>query len=179
MLSTSTKSNSTKSRPAGATTSSKKQAQSTSKSTKPRSSSGKANYTYAVGRRKTATARVRLYKEATVPGDESKSQLLVNGKSAEVYFPGELAKGEYRKPFVLTDTLQKMSASVVVQGSGKSGQLDAVVHGLARALSAFDTDQFRPLLKKEGLLTRDPRAKERRKVGTGGKARRSKQSPKR
>ena len=59
------------------------------------------------------------------------------------------------------------------------GQLDAVVHGIARALSLLDRDAYRAILKTAGLLTRDARAKERRKVGTGGKARRAKQSPKR
>lgn len=137
-----------------------------------------SNFTYALGRRKTATARVRLYQSASVPGQEN-VQLTVNGKPAEEYFPGELAKKKFRQPFVLTETLQKISASVVVRGSGKTGQLEAVVHGLARALALVNRDKFRPLLKASGLLTRDSRAKERRKVGTGGKARRSKQSPKR
>lgn len=145
----------------------------TSKTTK------KVNYTYAVGRRKTANARVRLYKTSSVPGVEGEVQLLVNGKPAEQYFPGELAKQTYRRPFILTETLQKMSASAVVAGSGKNGQLDAVVHGIARALATLDVEKFRPVLKSAKLLSRDPRAKERRKVGTGGKARRSKQSPKR
>lgn len=134
-------------------------------------------YTYAVGRRKTATARVRLYKTATVDG--TTSQLVVNGKPAEVYFPGEAAKLSYRRPFIATETLTKMSASVVVAGSGKSGQLDAVVHGISRALAVLDREAYRAILKTAGLLTRDSRAKERRKVGTGGKARRQKQSPKR
>ncbi len=138
----------------------------------------KANYTYAVGRRKTANARVRIYATKSVPGMEG-VQLTVNGKSAESYFPGETAKAAYRKPFYLTETLTKMSASVVVAGSGKMGQLDAVVHGIARALSLLDRDAYRAILKTAGLLTRDARAKERRKVGTGGKARRAKQSPKR
>ncbi len=133
-------------------------------------------YTYAVGRRKTATARVRLYASASVPGHD-KVQMLINGKSAEVYFPGETAKFAYRQPFFLTDTLAKYSVSAVVAGSGKAGQLDAVVHGIARALSTLDRDAYRATLKSAGLLTRDSRAKERRKVGTGGKARRKKQSP--
>jgi len=162
-----------------ATTSTKKQAQETSNS-KSRSSSGTTKqYTYALGRRKTATARVRLYKGASVPGVDGKHQLVVNGKSAEEYFPGEMAKGIYRRPFILTETLQNYSASVKVQGSGKSGQLDAVVHGIARAIASLDVEKYRPVLKEAGLLTRDPRAKERRKAGKGGKARRSKQSPKR
>lgn len=138
----------------------------------------KTNYIYAVGRRKTATARVRLYKAASVPGVDGNHQLVVGGMAAELYFPGELAKGSYRAPFTVTQTLSKLSASVVVQGSGKAGQLGAVVHGLSRALIAFD-ESLRPALKSAGLLTRDSRAKERRKAGKGGKARRSKQSPKR
>ncbi len=135
-------------------------------------------YTYAVGRRKTANARVRIYKTKSVPGMDG-VQLSINGKSAEAYFPGETAKASYRKPFILTETLTKMSASVVVAGSGKMGQLDAVVHGLARALALLDRDAYRTILKSAGLLTRDSRTRQRRMIGTGGKARRTKQSPKR
>ncbi len=138
----------------------------------------KANYTYAVGRRKTANARVRLYKSASVPGFDG-IQMIVNGKPAEQYFPGETAKAAYRKPFIITETLTKMSASVVVAGSGKMGQLDATVHGIARSLSALDKEAFRSILKSAGLLTRDSRTRQRRMIGTGGKARRTKQSPKR
>lgn len=138
----------------------------------------KTNYTYAVGRRKTANARVRIYKSASVPGMDG-VQLSVNGKPADSYFPGETAKAAYRKPFILTETLNKMSASVVVAGSGKMGQLDAVVHGIARALSLLDRDAYRSILKSAGLLTRDARTRQRRMIGTGGKARRAKQSPKR
>lgn len=139
----------------------------------------KKNYTYAVGRRKTATARVRLYDTQYVPGHDEKVQLLVNNKPAEVYFPGVTQKSLYRQPFILTNTLNKYSASVKVEGSGKSGQLDAAIHGIARALNILDPEKFRPTLKQAGLLTRDPRKKQRRMVGTGGKARRKKQSPKR
>ncbi|MEI8232650.1 MAG: 30S ribosomal protein S9 [bacterium] len=138
----------------------------------------KASYTYAVGRRKTANARVRIYQSASVPGLDG-VQMTVNGKPAENYFPGETAKAAYRKPFIVTETLTKMSASVVVAGSGKMGQLDAVVHGVARALALLDRDKFRSTLKSAGLLTRDARTRQRRMVGTGGKARRTKQSPKR
>jgi small subunit ribosomal protein S9 len=144
----------------------------------PKKVTKKNNYTYAVGRRKTANARVRIYTSASIPGMDG-VQLSVNGKPADVYFPGETNKAAYRKPFYLTETLSKISASVVVAGSGKMGQLDAVVHGIARALSLLDRDKYRPLLKSAGLLTRDPRAKQRRMIGTGGKARRTKQSPKR
>jgi len=138
----------------------------------------KANYTYAVGRRKTANARVRIYNTASVPGMDG-VQLSINGKPAEQYFPGETAKAAYRKPFIITETLKKMSASVVVAGSGKMGQIDAVVHGIARALALLDRDAYRATLKTAGLLTRDARTRQRRMVGTGGKARRAKQSPKR
>jgi len=138
----------------------------------------KKNYTHAIGRRKTATARVRIYQTPTVPGVDG-VQLMINDKPAEIYFPGETAKMLYRRPFTLTNTLTKFSATAKVLGSGKSGQLDAVVHGLARALAMLDRDSYRSILKSAGLLTRDPRTRERRKIGTGGKARRAKQSPKR
>ena len=138
----------------------------------------KKNYFYAVGRRKTATARVRLYKSASVPGVEGEHQLVVNGKPAEEYFPGEMSKGIYRAPFIKADALQKMSASIKVQGSGKEGQLGATVHAVARALVVFD-EKLKSVMREAGFLTRDSRAKERRKAGKGGKARRSKQSPKR
>lgn len=137
-----------------------------------------SNYTYAVGRRKTAIARVRLYGKASVP-EHAGVQLLVNGLPAEVYFAGETNIALYRLPFTLTETLTKMSASAIVAGGGKAAQLDAVVHGLARALSLLDREAYRSILKSSGLLTRDSRTRERRKVGTGGKARRAKQSPKR
>ncbi len=138
----------------------------------------KTDYTYAVGRRKTAIARVRLYPKASVPGKDG-TQLLINDKPAEVYFGGNAEKNQYRLPFILTETLTKMSASVKVAGGGIQSQLDALVHGVARALTKLDSAKYRATLKTAGLLTRDPRAKERRKVGTGGKARRAKQSPKR
>lgn len=131
----------------------------------------KRDYIFAVGRRKSATARVRLYLK--------KGDLLVNGLAAGEYFKGLFSSQKYLLPFKVTDTQDKFSFSAKVTGSGKSSQLDAVVHGLARALAAHDADKYRPLLKEHQLLTRDPRAKESRKVGTGGKARRKKQSPKR
>jgi len=85
----------------------------------------------------------------------------------------------YTKPFELTETVGKYYATIKVGGGGKSGQLGAVIHGLSRAFSLVDPEKFRPILKKQKLLTRDSREKERRKVGMGGKARRKKQSPKR
>lgn len=144
----------------------------TNKSTKTK------QYVYALGRRKTATARVRLYNKKVAPGEGLDHWLIVNGKPVEAYFPGENMKSIYRAPFLLTNTMDKLSASVRVEGSGPSGQLGAAVHGIARALALFNPD-FRAALKSAGFLTRDSRAKERRKAGKGGKARRSKQSPKR
>ncbi len=137
----------------------------------------KSKYVYALGRRKTARARVRLYSTKTVPGTQE--SFIVNGLRVAEYFPGPINQSFYQKPFLVTDTLGQFSVSVKVEGSGKSGQLGAVVHGIARALDKYDRHAFHSLLKKAGLLTRDPREKERRKVGTGGKARRQKQSPKR
>lgn len=128
------------------------------------------NYTAAHGRRKEAVARIRLYK--------GKNQITVNDKPIDVYFHGEVAKVKWQKPFILTKTDGVYWATVKVNGSGKSAQLDAVVHGLARAL-VLENSQFRPVLKKAGLLTRDPRVKERRKYGLAQKARKGKQSPKR
>lgn len=128
-------------------------------------------YIFAVGRRKTATARAHLYLK--------KGPITVNGKPIEVYFPGLRNEVLYRAPFRLTDTENKFSASIKVEGSGVKGQLDAVVHALARALATHDKDAYRKPLKAKGLLTRDSRTRERRKVGMGGKARRKKQSPKR
>lgn len=135
---------------------------------KPRKAS---EYVYAVGRRKTATARVRLYRRS---GD-----MMVNGEVIGKYFSGETARVQYLKPFEVTGSVGKFSFTAKVEGSGKMAQLEAVVHALSRALTKVDQEAYKTLLKKEGLLTRDSRMKESRKVGTGGKARRKKQSPKR
>lgn len=129
------------------------------------------DFTYAVGRRREAVARIRLY-----PG---KGQNLVNEQPISDYFPGEIARILYTQPFKLTETEGRYFVTVRVVGGGKKGQLGAVVHGLSRALAEVEEKKYRSILKKEGLLTRDPRTRERRKVGTGGKARRKKQSPKR
>lgn len=128
-------------------------------------------YSYAVGRRRSASARVRLYKGA--------EQNIVNGKPIGKYFPGVIMKDLWEKPFLLTETLGKYYVTVKVVGGGKMGQLNAVVHGIARAFNELNRDKYRLILKSEGLLTRDSRKRQRRMVGTGGKARRQKQSPKR
>lgn len=128
-------------------------------------------YIEAVGRRKVATARVRLY--------EADGDFVVNGKVVGQYFntiPNVAAK--YNVPFELTGTKGKFTVSAQVSGSGVAAQLDALLHGIARALVKYDPS-YRALLKPEGLLTRDDRMKETRKIGMGGKARRQRQSPKR
>lgn len=125
----------------------------------------------AVGRRKSAAARVRLYK---VAGD-----FIVNGKVVGEYFSGILNSSSlYNLPFIAGGAQGKYAVSVKVNGSGLRAQIDAVNHGVSRALIKMDPE-LRPLLKKAGLLSRDDRMKETRKIGTGGKARRTKQSPKR
>lgn len=128
-------------------------------------------YVEAVGRRKVATARVRLY--------ESDGDFVVNGKVVGQYFntiPNVSAR--YNVPFELTGTKGKFTVSVKVGGSGQVAQLEVMIHGIARALVKYDASLL-ALLKPAGLLTRDDRMKETRKIGMGGKARRSRQSPKR
>lgn len=131
----------------------------------------KVDFIYAKGRRKSASARVRLYK--------GKGETTVNGQPIDKYFPGAIDKSSWIKPFKVADVLDKYYATIKVRGGGKDGQLDAVVHGIARALSFTNSEEFRAPIKKAGLLTRDARVRQRRMVGTGGKARRKKQSPKR
>lgn len=128
-------------------------------------------YIEAVGRRKVATARVRIY--------ESEGDFVVNGKVVGQYFNTVAnVASRYNVPFELTGTKGKFSVTVMVEGSGVSAQLEAMIHGISRALVQYDPS-FRALLKPEGLLTRDDRMKETRKIGMGGKARRKRQSPKR
>lgn len=131
----------------------------------------KIPYIYAIGRRKSARARVRLF--------SGKGESTVNGMVIEKYFPGEIAKEKYLLPFRVTETEDKYYISVKVTGGGKESQLDAMVVGIARTLVKVKEEKYKPLLKKLKLLTSDSRIRERRKVGTGGKARRKKQSPKR
>lgn len=139
----------------------------------------------AVGRRKEAVARVRLYitgkdNTATVTGVKiKKGEIIINDKPIEKVFNALQEKTQYLSPFKLTATEDRFAVSVVIHGGGKNGQLEALIHGLARAIEKTDKEAMRPLLKKAGFLTRDSRTRERRKVGTGGKSRRVKQSPKR
>ncbi len=114
-------------------------------------------YYYGTGRRKSAVARVRLY-----PGN---GQILVNSKSTEDYFGGRaLYQQMVNQPLQITDNVGKFNVTVKVLGGGVTGQAGAVRHGLARALIQADV-AFRPALKKAGLLARDSREKERKKVG--------------
>ena len=114
------------------------------------------NYVYGTGMRKTAVARVRL-----LPGDGG---IVVNGKPAAEYFGGAAREGILVQPFRVTETEGRYSASVLVAGGGVSGQIGAIRHGIARALLTAHPDARRSL-REAGLLTRDPRAKERKKYG--------------
>ena len=125
---------------------------------------------YAVGRRKLAIARAILILE--------KGDIIVNGKPLETYFPSNIAKISYVEPFRTTNTIGKWSGKITVSGGGQSAQLQAVILAISRILTKYDTEKFKPLLRKRGFLTRDPRAKERKKPGLMG-ARKKKQSPKR
>lgn len=124
----------------------------------------------AVGRRKEASARVRLS-----PGN---GQITVNGKPIGGYFAGPILQKQYSKPQEVTKTTGKYAISIKVVGGGQFSQLDAVIHGISRAIAKAEPS-LRTALKKEGLLTRDARVKERRKYGLAQKARAKKQSPKR
>lgn len=132
----------------------------------------KSRYVEGVGRRKTAVARVRIYEE--------KGDFLVNDKPVGEYFRTILnAPVVYNAPLHVTETQNQWAITVQVKGSGINAQLEAVVHGLARALVEKNTEQYKSLLKAKGFLTRDDRMKETRKIGMGGKARRKRQSPRR
>ncbi len=112
--------------------------------------------TYATGKRKTATARVWL-----VPG---KGQVAVNKMQPGEYFGNIHFEPKLARPFAVTETTERYDVVATVTGGGKAAQVDALVHGIARALQVLDPEMRLPL-KKAGLLTRDPRAKERKKYG--------------
>ena len=126
-------------------------------------------YFYGTGRRKKSIARVRLY-----PGTGS---ITVNGKSVDEYFGLETLKLIIAQPFGVSETEGKFDVVANVAGGGLSGQAGAIRHGIARALVVADAEN-RPVLKKAGFLTRDPRMKERKKYGLKG-ARRAPQFSKR
>ncbi|KRQ87263.1 30S ribosomal protein S9 [Caloramator mitchellensis] len=124
---------------------------------------------YGTGRRKTSVARVRL-----VPGE---GNIIINKRNIEDYFGLETLKVIVRQPLALTGTLNKYDVLVNVHGGGFTGQAGAIRHGIARALVNADAD-LKPVLKKAGFLTRDPRMVERKKYGLK-KARRAPQFSKR
>jgi small subunit ribosomal protein S9 len=114
---------------------------------------------YGTGRRKTAAARVFLR-----PGS---GQVEVNGRDIESYFPNDIHKMIVKQPLALTETGDKFDLFVTVDGGGPSGQAGAIRHGISRALLAYN-GELRERLKAAGLLTRDPRMKERKKYGQKG-----------
>ena len=114
---------------------------------------------YGTGRRKTSTARVYLR-----PGG---GNVQVNRKAFEAYFPNETLRMIIRQPLNLTETTNKFDVLVNVAGGGPSGQAGAIRHGITRALMEYNAD-LRPTLKQAGLVTRDPRIKERKKYGQKG-----------
>ena len=124
---------------------------------------------YGTGRRTSSIARVYL-----APGT---GKITINKKDIDEYFGLETLKIIARQPLVATDTENKYDAKITVRGGGFTGQAGAIRHGIARALLTVDAD-FRPILKKAGYLTRDPRMKERKKYGLK-KARRAPQFSKR
>jgi small subunit ribosomal protein S9 len=128
-----------------------------------------AEYIEAIGRRKTATARVRIY-----PGQ---GEIVVNEKPLADYFGRALDRMILMQPLDLTGTAGAYNVSIQVKGGGEGGQASAVRHGISRALVKAD-ENLRPVLKSAGYLTRDPRAKERKKPGLV-RARRAKQYTKR
>jgi small subunit ribosomal protein S9 len=114
---------------------------------------------YGTGRRKTSTARVYLR-----PGT---GEIRVNRKTFDEYFPNQALRMVIRQPLTLTDTASKFDIVVNVAGGGPAGQAGALRHGITRALMVFNSD-LRPALKDAGLVTRDPRQKERKKYGQKG-----------
>ena len=118
--------------------------------------SDELQYYEAVGRRKRSVARVRLY-----PGQ---GEVLINGKGLKEYFGRPQDWHSVMTPFQIANLEHRFNLSVLVEGGGVTGQAEAIRHGVARALQVADPD-LRPILKRAGLLTRDPREKERKKPG--------------
>lgn len=128
------------------------------------------NYFYALGRRKSSTAQVRLM--------SGKGGITVNGKPAEEYFAGsKTLLNELQKPFVVLDQVNKYDVSAKVNGGGHSSQVDAIRLGIAKSLAVMD-ENLKSTLKRADLLGRDPREKERKKFGLKG-ARKQRQFTKR
>ena len=122
------------------------------------------------GRRKSSIARVRL--------TEGKGKITVNGKDVQEYFGEETLRVIVKQPLTATETLSKYDVIATVKGGGFAGQAGAVRHGIARALNEANREEYRPVLKSNGFLTRDSRKKERKKYGLK-KARKAPQFSKR
>ena len=117
----------------------------------------KAPYFYGTGRRKSSVARVRVYPNGT-------GKITINNRDIDSYFGLETLKLIVRQPLNATETLGKFDIEAKVVGGGLTGQSGAIRHGLSRALLQAN-EEYRPILKKAGFLTRDPRMKERKKYG--------------
>ena len=117
----------------------------------------KKPYLYGTGRRKSSVARVRLYEGGT-------GKITINGRDIDDYFGLDTLKLITRQPLVLTEMVEKVDIIATVTGGGVTGQAGAIRHGVARALLLVN-EEYRPILKAAGLLTRDPRMKERKKYG--------------
>jgi len=141
-----------------------------SKITKP--SKNNKDILIALGRRKTASARARLYLN-------EKGNIEVNGMRIEEYFPGELNQAKYLEPLRTCNVIGKYKIDITVTGSGKDAQMGAVIHAMSRVLVSLDSEKFKSILKKRNFLTRDSRVRQRRQAGMGGKSRRQRQSPRR
>ena len=126
-------------------------------------------YYYGTGRRKNAIARVRLI--------EGNGKIIINGKDLDEYFGLETLKVIVKQPLTVTNSTAKYNVISTVEGGGYTGQAGAVRHGIARALNKANSE-YRPILKSNGFLTRDPRMKERKKYGLK-KARKAPQFSKR
>lgn len=117
----------------------------------------KRPYFYGTGRRKKSVARVRLY--------QGTGSVKINDRDIDDYFGLETLKLIVRQPLNLTGTTDKFDIECRVAGGGVTGQAGAIRHGISRALLQYNSEELRPLLKKAGFLTRDPRMKERKKYG--------------
>ncbi len=117
----------------------------------------KNKYTYAVGRRKSAIAQIKLF-------DQGKGDIIINNKPLSEYLPDQELQQIIKAPLNLTDLDKKVNISVLVKGGGKRGQAEAIRHGIARALDELNQDLHKKL-KIAGFLTRDSRVKERKKPG--------------
>lgn len=136
----------------------------------PKTSSSSKKYTFALGRRKSAVATVKLF--------SGKGENVVNGRAANKYFSTPISQITFQKPFQVTATPAKFYFLAKIIGGGPKSQAQALSLALARALTKSN-EGLKPILRQNGLLTVDSRVRQRRMIGTGGKARRQKQSPKR